>query len=93
MRLARTLPRLEALHEQFKSEGLDFWTGYHHVSPTSVITPPSIATSAVRAWAPVPEGSAFGVGALPYGVFSVGGRAPRVGVRIGRLQRTRLGLG
>jgi N-acyl-D-aspartate/D-glutamate deacylase len=27
----------KALHEQFKAEGLDFWTGYHHVSPTSVI--------------------------------------------------------
>jgi N-acyl-D-amino-acid deacylase len=34
---AKVLPRLEALHEQFKAEGLDFWTGYHHVSPTSVI--------------------------------------------------------
>jgi N-acyl-D-aspartate/D-glutamate deacylase len=33
----KILPRLEALHEQFKAEGLDFWTGYHHVSPTSVI--------------------------------------------------------
>jgi hypothetical protein len=25
------------LHEQFKAEGLPFWTGFHHVSPTSVI--------------------------------------------------------
>ncbi|SEO48628.1 N-acyl-D-amino-acid deacylase family protein [Trujillonella endophytica] len=25
------------LHEQFKAEGVDAWTGYHHVSPTSVI--------------------------------------------------------
>ena len=25
------------LHEGFKAEGLDIWTGYHHVSPTSVI--------------------------------------------------------
>ena len=25
------------LHEQFKGEGLDFCTGFHHVSPTSVI--------------------------------------------------------
>jgi N-acyl-D-amino-acid deacylase len=30
-------PQAEALHERFKAEGLDFWTGYHHVSPTSVI--------------------------------------------------------
>jgi N-acyl-D-amino-acid deacylase len=30
-------PRLQAMHERFKAEGLDFWTGYHHVSPTSVI--------------------------------------------------------
>jgi N-acyl-D-aspartate/D-glutamate deacylase len=22
------------LHEQFKADGLDFWTGYHHVAPT-----------------------------------------------------------
>lgn len=29
--------RCAELHEQFKAEGLDFWTGYHHVSPTSVI--------------------------------------------------------
>jgi N-acyl-D-amino-acid deacylase len=34
---AKVLPQLQALHEQFKAEGLDFWTGYHHVSPTSVI--------------------------------------------------------
>jgi N-acyl-D-amino-acid deacylase len=25
------------VHERFKAEGLDIWTGYHHVSPTSVI--------------------------------------------------------
>jgi N-acyl-D-amino-acid deacylase len=30
-------PQAEALHEGFKAEGLDFYTGYHHVSPTSVI--------------------------------------------------------
>ena len=30
-------PQSEALHERFKAEGLDNWTGYHHVSPTSVI--------------------------------------------------------
>ncbi|MFC4595861.1 N-acyl-D-amino-acid deacylase family protein [Sphingobium tyrosinilyticum] len=29
--------RSKELHEQFKAEGLDFWTGFHHVSPTSVI--------------------------------------------------------
>ncbi len=34
---AEIRPRSEALHEQFKAEGLDFWTGYHHFSPTSVI--------------------------------------------------------
>ncbi len=27
----------KVLHEQFKAEGLPFWTGFHHVSPTSVI--------------------------------------------------------
>ncbi|MFV8817882.1 N-acyl-D-amino-acid deacylase family protein [Haliea sp. E17] len=26
-----------AVHERFKAEGKDNWTGYHHVSPTSVI--------------------------------------------------------
>ncbi len=26
-----------ALHEQYKAEGADIWTDYHHVSPTSVI--------------------------------------------------------
>jgi fumarylacetoacetase len=31
----------------------------------------------------VPAGSPFGPGALPYGVFSVAGGAPRVGVRLG----------
>jgi fumarylacetoacetase len=31
----------------------------------------------------IPEGSAFGLDNLPYGVFSVGGDAPRVGVRAG----------
>jgi fumarylacetoacetase len=31
----------------------------------------------------VPEGSLFGLDNLPYGVFSVGGGAPRVGVRLG----------
>jgi N-acyl-D-aspartate/D-glutamate deacylase len=34
---AQVRPRSEALHEQFKAEGLDIWTGYHHVSPSSVI--------------------------------------------------------
>ena len=27
----------QVLHDRFKAEGLDFWTSYHHVSPTSVI--------------------------------------------------------
>jgi fumarylacetoacetase len=31
----------------------------------------------------IPEGSPFGIANLPYGVFSVGGDAPRVGVRVG----------
>jgi fumarylacetoacetase len=31
----------------------------------------------------IPAGSLFGTGNLPYGVFSVGGDAPRVGVRVG----------
>jgi len=26
-----------AIHERFKAAGIDAWTGYHHVSPTSVI--------------------------------------------------------
>jgi fumarylacetoacetase len=34
-------------------------------------------------WVPVPEGSPFPVQNLPYGVFSVGDEAPRVGVAIG----------
>ncbi|MBH0779783.1 N-acyl-D-amino-acid deacylase family protein [Nocardia bovistercoris] len=29
--------RSKELHERFKADGLDFHTGYHHVSPTSVI--------------------------------------------------------
>ena len=31
----------------------------------------------------VPDGSPFGAGNLPYGVFSTPGTAPRVGVRLG----------
>jgi N-acyl-D-aspartate/D-glutamate deacylase len=31
---AHLLPQEQALHEQFKAQGLDFWTGYHHVAPT-----------------------------------------------------------
>ncbi|OYX65872.1 MAG: amidohydrolase [Sphingomonadales bacterium 32-64-17] len=27
----------QVVHDRFKAEGLDVWTGYHHVSPTSVI--------------------------------------------------------
>ncbi|MGO4616986.1 fumarylacetoacetase [Nocardia sp. 2YAB30] len=34
-------------------------------------------------WAPVPEGSGFGIDNLPYGVFSLPGAHARVGVRIG----------
>jgi fumarylacetoacetase len=34
-------------------------------------------------WLDVAPESAFGVANLPYGVFSAGGRSPRVGVRIG----------
>jgi len=34
---AKVRGRSEELHESFKQRGLDFWTGYHHVSPTSVI--------------------------------------------------------
>jgi N-acyl-D-amino-acid deacylase len=33
----KILGPIEAMHERFKAEGLDYWTGYHHVSPTSVI--------------------------------------------------------
>lgn len=29
--------RSAKLHESFKAEGRDIWTGYHHVAPTSVI--------------------------------------------------------
>lgn len=36
-----------------------------------------------RSWVPVPEDSGFGVGHLPYGVFSRSGASRRVGVRIG----------
>src|SRR3984957_13967475 len=31
----------------------------------------------------IPDGSPFGLDNLPYGVFSVGGGPPRVGVRVG----------
>src|SRR5438067_2278269 len=34
-------------------------------------------------WAPVPEGSGFGIDNLPYGVFAPSGGGARVGVRIG----------
>jgi N-acyl-D-aspartate/D-glutamate deacylase len=34
---AKIRPELEALHERFKAEGRDFWTGFHHVSPTSMM--------------------------------------------------------
>jgi len=30
-------PKSAALHEQFKQEGLEFFTSFHHISPTSVI--------------------------------------------------------
>jgi len=30
-------PELEALHERFKAEGRDFWTGFHHITPTSMM--------------------------------------------------------
>ena len=30
-------PELDALHERFKEEGRDFWTGFHHISPTSMM--------------------------------------------------------
>jgi N-acyl-D-amino-acid deacylase len=30
-------PELEALHERFKAEDRDFWTGYHHIAPTSMM--------------------------------------------------------
>jgi fumarylacetoacetase len=35
-------------------------------------------------WPDVPTGSGFGIANLPYGVFSEGGAAPRVGVRYGQ---------
>ena len=51
--------------------------------PAAGRVPSSGAVSGVT-WAPVPDGSAFGPDVLPYGVFSAGGgRARRVGVRIG----------
>lgn len=34
---AKIRPALEALHERFKAEGHDFWTGFHHVSPASMM--------------------------------------------------------
>jgi N-acyl-D-amino-acid deacylase len=34
---AKVRVRSAELHEQFKKDGLDFYTGFHHVSPTSVI--------------------------------------------------------
>lgn len=34
---AKIRPELEALHERFKEEGRDFWTGYHHIAPTSMM--------------------------------------------------------
>ena len=34
---ANIRPELEALHERFKDEGRDIWTGFHHVSPTSMM--------------------------------------------------------
>lgn len=37
----------------------------------------------MTSWGEVPEGSEFGVQNLPYGVFSRGSQAARVGVRIG----------
>ena len=37
----------------------------------------------MRSWVEVPEGSPFPVTNLPYGVFSHGGDAPRVGVALG----------
>lgn len=30
-------PEISAMHEQFKAEGLDFWTGFMQVSPTSAM--------------------------------------------------------
>jgi N-acyl-D-amino-acid deacylase len=33
----KVLGPIEAMHERFKAEERDFWTGYHHVSPTSVV--------------------------------------------------------
>ena len=37
----------------------------------------------MNTWVPVPDGSGFGIGNLPYGVFSQRGELPRVGVAIG----------
>ncbi len=34
---AKVRGRSAELHEQFKAEGLPFYTGFHHISPTSVI--------------------------------------------------------
>jgi N-acyl-D-aspartate/D-glutamate deacylase len=34
---ANVRERSQVLHDQFKADGLDFWTGFHHLSPTSVI--------------------------------------------------------
>lgn len=34
---AKVRERSEVLHERFKAEGREFYTGFHHVSPTSVI--------------------------------------------------------
>ncbi len=39
----------------------------------------------MRSWVPGTDGSPYGVHNLPYGVFATGGRAPRIGVRIGDL--------
>ncbi|HEU5156945.1 MAG TPA: fumarylacetoacetase [Streptosporangiaceae bacterium] len=38
---------------------------------------------AITSWVPAPPGGGFGVGNLPYGVFSRPGERPRVGVAIG----------
>lgn len=35
--MAKQLPRSKELHEQFKAEGLPFYTGFNVISPTSVI--------------------------------------------------------
>ena len=34
---AKVGEKSEVIHERHKAQGLDIWTGYHHVSPTSVI--------------------------------------------------------